>query len=102
MFQKGDVNGVDEQEHYTYLKSACPPVSESFGDAHARLFWKPLKISDLKWNFEKFLVSPTGQVIMRWNHNVPVAIVRANVIYYMKSLLERDSQLTAETERETP
>uniref|UniRef100_A0A674I852 glutathione peroxidase n=1 Tax=Terrapene triunguis TaxID=2587831 RepID=A0A674I852_9SAUR len=67
LFQKGDVNGEEEQKFYTFLKvrASKRPLprpglgSSSFGDPK-RLFWEPLKIHDIKWNFEKFLVGPTG------------------------------------------
>uniref|UniRef100_A0A8C6XYH4 Glutathione peroxidase n=1 Tax=Naja naja TaxID=35670 RepID=A0A8C6XYH4_NAJNA len=67
LFQKGDVNGENEQKIYTFLKNSCPPVVETFGDT-AKLFWSPLKIHDIKWNFEKFLVNPQGKPVMRWFH----------------------------------
>uniref|UniRef100_A0A8C6TGK6 glutathione peroxidase n=1 Tax=Neogobius melanostomus TaxID=47308 RepID=A0A8C6TGK6_9GOBI len=27
-----------------------------FGNVYGRLFWEPMKVNDIKWNFEKFLV----------------------------------------------
>ncbi|KFQ02840.1 Glutathione peroxidase 3, partial [Leptosomus discolor] len=42
LFQKGDVNGAKEQKVYTFLKNACPPVAEEFGNPK-NLFWEPLR-----------------------------------------------------------
>ncbi|CAM4587472.1 unnamed protein product [Lepidochelys olivacea] len=83
LFQKGDVNGEEEQKFYTFLKNSCPPVVESFGDPK-RLFWEPLKIHDIKWNFEKFLVGPTGRPVMRWGPRTNLAMVKNDIIDYMK------------------
>ena len=51
MFAKIDVNGADEAPLYTMLKAAQP------GDGDT---------ADIAWNFEKFLVSPSGDVLARW------------------------------------
>ncbi|KAG8128515.1 hypothetical protein E2320_015359, partial [Naja naja] len=83
LFQKGDVNGENEQKIYTFLKNSCPPVVETFGDT-AKLFWSPLKIHDIKWNFEKFLVNPQGKPVMRWFHRTNVSTVKNDIIRYMR------------------
>uniref|UniRef100_A0AAZ3SDF5 glutathione peroxidase n=1 Tax=Oncorhynchus tshawytscha TaxID=74940 RepID=A0AAZ3SDF5_ONCTS len=72
LFQRGDVNGDTEQGVYTFLKNSCPPVGDSFGNPTNRLFWEPLKMNDIKWNFEKFLVGPDGKPVMRWFPRVTV------------------------------
>uniref|UniRef100_A0A8C0ULK8 glutathione peroxidase n=1 Tax=Cyanistes caeruleus TaxID=156563 RepID=A0A8C0ULK8_CYACU len=72
LFQKGDVNGAKEQKIFTFLKNACPPVAEEFGNPN-KLFWEPLRNHDIKWNFEKFLVSPEGVPIMRWYHRTNIS-----------------------------
>uniref|UniRef100_A0AAX7TNR1 Glutathione peroxidase n=1 Tax=Astatotilapia calliptera TaxID=8154 RepID=A0AAX7TNR1_ASTCA len=62
LFEKGDVNGKNEL--FIFLcatQSSCPAVGEDFGPMYGRLFWEPLKISDIKWNFEKFLVGMDGK-----------------------------------------
>lgn len=86
LFEKGDVNGKNEHPVYTFLKSACPAVGDSFGDVYGRLFWEPLKLNDIKWNFEKFLVGPDGKPVMRWHPSVEVSQVRAFLISYFTSM----------------
>ncbi|RLW03066.1 hypothetical protein DV515_00006856 [Chloebia gouldiae] len=83
LFQKGDVNGAKEQKIFTFLKNACPPVAEDFGNPN-RLFWEPLRNHDIKWNFEKFLVSPEGVPIMRWYHRTNIAVVKENIVSYLR------------------
>lgn len=107
LFEKGDVNGQNEQEVFTFLKvsccsclynnpfywkiclipwsfqNSCPPVGDSFGKLAGRLFWEPLKLTDIKWNFEKFLVGPDGKPVMRWHPSVNVSTVRAYIHNYL-------------------
>uniref|UniRef100_A0A8C6TI42 Glutathione peroxidase n=1 Tax=Neogobius melanostomus TaxID=47308 RepID=A0A8C6TI42_9GOBI len=54
----GDVNGQNEHPVYTLLKVSY--FGDSFGNVYGRLFWEPMKVNDIKWNFEKFLVGPDG------------------------------------------
>uniref|UniRef100_A0A673JP35 Glutathione peroxidase n=1 Tax=Sinocyclocheilus rhinocerous TaxID=307959 RepID=A0A673JP35_9TELE len=59
LFEKVDVNGVNEHALFTFLKLYIDQMF--FGNPTNRLFWEPLKINDIKWNFEKFLVGPDGR-----------------------------------------
>ena len=54
--EKVDVNG--DARHPLY--EALTPVPDS-GDGHA---------GDIRWNFEKFLISPAGEVVARFNPTV--------------------------------
>jgi glutathione peroxidase len=51
MFSKVDVNGDDEAPLYTFLKGQQPGEGET---------------SDITWNFEKFLVDKSGNVVKRY------------------------------------
>lgn len=51
LFEKGDVNGANEQPIYRHLKQKAPGV---------------LGTSSIKWNFTKFLVGRDGEVIKRY------------------------------------
>ncbi|KAL0605337.1 Glutathione peroxidase 3 [Plecturocebus cupreus] len=83
LFEKGDVNGEKEQKFYTFLKNSCPPTSELLGTSD-RLFWEPMKVHDIRWNFEKFLVGPDGMPIMRWHHRTTVSNVKMDILLYMR------------------
>ncbi|CAM9478240.1 unnamed protein product [Bubo scandiacus] len=91
LFQKGDVNGAKEQKVYTFLKNACPPVAEEFGNPK-NLFWEPLRNHDIKWNFEKFLVGPDGVPVMRWYHRANIAVVKNDIIAYMRQQQQQQQQ----------
>ncbi|MBN3281602.1 GPX3 peroxidase, partial [Polyodon spathula] len=84
LFQKGAINGQHEQKVYTFLKNSCPPVGDSFGNPTNRLFWEPLRVKDVKWNFEKFLVGPDGKPVMRWYPRVNVSAVRKDILDYLR------------------
>uniref|UniRef100_A0ABI7YD07 Glutathione peroxidase n=1 Tax=Felis catus TaxID=9685 RepID=A0ABI7YD07_FELCA len=83
LFEKGDVNGEKEQKFYTFLKNSCPPTSELLGSPN-RLFWEPMKVHDIRWNFEKFLVGPDGVPLMRWYHRTTVSTVKMDILAYMR------------------
>ncbi|KAL7643846.1 UNVERIFIED_CONTAM: hypothetical protein RMT77_005852 [Armadillidium vulgare] len=63
LFQKINTNGKNESKIYTYLKNRCPHVYDYFND---ELFYSPIKVSDVRWNFEKFLVGGDGKVYFRY------------------------------------
>uniref|UniRef100_A0A8C3FT74 glutathione peroxidase n=1 Tax=Chrysemys picta bellii TaxID=8478 RepID=A0A8C3FT74_CHRPI len=73
LFQKGDVNGEEEQKFYTFLKVRASKRSlprpglgsrrwgqGSFPQATASLMLVLPSPCRTPWNFEKFLVGPTG------------------------------------------
>jgi glutathione peroxidase len=64
------------------LQNSCPPTSELFGSPE-HLFWDPMKVHDIRWNFEKFLVGPDGVPVMRWFHHTPVRIVQSDIMEYL-------------------
>lgn len=65
------------------LQNSCPPTSELLGSP-GRLFWEPMKVHDIRWNFEKFLVGPDGIPIMRWYHRTTVSTVKMDILAYMR------------------
>ncbi|XP_073424053.1 glutathione peroxidase 3-like [Dendrobates tinctorius] len=99
MFEKGDVNGKKEQKVFTFLKNSCPPVGDVLGQPLNRLFWDDLKINDIKWNFEKFLVGPDGRPVKRWHPRTTVNHVRRDLITYMKSQSELQRIMRMEREK---
>jgi len=67
IFKKTEVNGKDEDEIYTFLKSACDYSDDTF---QSGLYYEPLKIGDLNWNFEKFLIDKNGKPAFRFHPHV--------------------------------
>ncbi|XP_037699837.1 epididymal secretory glutathione peroxidase [Choloepus didactylus] len=83
LFEKGDVNGEKEQKVFTFLKHFCPHPSEILG-SYRYISWEPLKVHDIRWNFEKFLVGPDGLPVMRWYHRTSVSTIRLDILDYLK------------------
>uniref|UniRef100_A0A672S4V3 Glutathione peroxidase n=1 Tax=Sinocyclocheilus grahami TaxID=75366 RepID=A0A672S4V3_SINGR len=92
LFEKVDVNGVNEHALFTILKKSL--LGSSFQETKLSvnmklLFWEPLKVNDIKWNFEKFLVGPDGRPVMRWFPRVNVSEVRADISKYFRQLVQK-------------
>lgn len=68
MFAKIDVNGENAAELYTMLKDAQP------GDG---------EVSDIAWNFEKFLVDGDGNTVARWGTGVTPEQIREQLQAHM-------------------
>ncbi|XP_017373911.1 epididymal secretory glutathione peroxidase isoform X1 [Cebus imitator] len=83
LFEKGDVNGEKEQKVFSFLKHSCPHPSEILGTFKS-ISWNPVKVHDIRWNFEKFLVGPNGIPVMRWSHQATVSLVKADIVAYLK------------------
>lgn len=84
MFKKTKVNGDDEEPLYTYLKRYCPTTRDGFSEAK-ELYWKPLKISDVRWNWEKFLISRKGIPYMRYDASTEPSFIRTDIEYLLQN-----------------
>jgi len=88
IFEKGDVNGLDAQPLFKWLKSEMVLPADGFeedtkgngcldGDAlvlprgkfggSTVVLWTPVTRSDIAWNFEKFLIGPDGAPVKRYS-----------------------------------
>lgn len=67
--EKVDVNGPKEHPLYTYLKNHCDSPIKSFSKKD-RLMYEELSCSDIRWNFEKFLIDRNGKPVKRYTENV--------------------------------
>jgi len=69
MFAKTDVNGENQNPIYTFLKSRCDPPRQEFS-ATKKYYYEPFHGSDIRWNFEKFLVDGDGHPIRRYDESL--------------------------------
>lgn len=76
MMQKVDVNGKNELKLYTYLKSMCGPTSDEFEDG---LFYDPIKVSDVRWNYEIFLINKMGLPVYRYSPDNDVLSIAPDI-----------------------
>ncbi|KAL8581361.1 hypothetical protein ACOMHN_034439 [Nucella lapillus] len=78
--EKVEVNGQNEHPLYTYLKSYCPPVDDIFHTAGPGIYYSPYRNSDVRWNFEKFLIDRQGKPVLRYHTHYQPDDIRADII----------------------
>ncbi|KAG1955324.1 glutathione peroxidase [Pimephales promelas] len=70
VFSRIEVNGADEHPLYAFLKETLPFVNPVIGDIR-KLYWSPIKVNDIRWNFEKFLITADGVPYKRYDLHCP-------------------------------
>ncbi len=85
-FKKIEVNGPNEAPLYSFLKSAVGKREEkgnrlmgSLLSLTSRINGKSRSESDIKWNFEKFLVDRDGNVVKRFAPTVKPELLEAEI-----------------------
>jgi len=82
MFDKVEVNGENEHPLFTLLKEALPAPHDDTESLMANphfLIWKPVKRTDIAWNFEKFLIDADGIPIKRYSRNFPTKDIEEDI-----------------------
>lgn len=59
MFAKVEVNGQKQNPLFEFLKQSCPPTVLDISKRE-QIYWNPIRINDITWNFEKFLIDREG------------------------------------------
>lgn len=71
---KGDVNGVNENPVFTFLKARCPAPMGLIAN-RSDITWTPIRNNDISWNFQKWLIKSDGQPFKRYtSRTTPQAI----------------------------
>ncbi|KAL7643844.1 UNVERIFIED_CONTAM: hypothetical protein RMT77_005850 [Armadillidium vulgare] len=63
-YQKIATNGDGDSPIFNFLKSTCPYVADTF---ETDVYYSPLRVADVRWNFEKFLVGKDGKTYFRYH-----------------------------------
>lgn len=45
-----------------------------------KLYYTPLRIGDIRWNFEKFLVNREGKPVKRYDASATVSDMRSDIL----------------------
>jgi len=78
-FDTIDTNGASENPVFTWLKSFCPlpalPLFQTGRGVSYTPSWQPVSISDVLWNFEKYLIDRNGIPFKRFApHTYPTQL----------------------------
>lgn len=68
-----EANGENEHPMFKFLKRSLPTPAddtESLMSNPQFFIWKPVRRTDIAWNFEKFLIGPDGTPIKRYSRFV--------------------------------
>lgn len=69
--KKIEVNGNNQLPLFSFLKRSCGSTRIGFSDK-SRLYYDPIHIRDIRWNWEKFLIHPmTGLPMKRYDASFP-------------------------------
>uniref|UniRef100_A0A673IN90 Glutathione peroxidase 9 n=1 Tax=Sinocyclocheilus rhinocerous TaxID=307959 RepID=A0A673IN90_9TELE len=75
IFSRIEVNGSDEHPLYAYLKV----LNSHLTDQNLKLYWSPIKANDIRWNFEKFLITADGVPYRRYDPHCPFEEVERDI-----------------------
>lgn len=53
--------------YQSFLQKYCGPTADEFQDD---LHYKPLRVSDVRWNFEQFVINQQGKPVVRFSPDV--------------------------------
>jgi len=82
MFDKVEANGDNEHPIFKFLKKSLPQPSDDPESLMANpqfFIWRPVKRSDIAWNFEKFLIGPDGTPLKRYSRNFLTSEIAADI-----------------------
>jgi len=83
IFKKIDVNGENEHPLFTYLKKYCPPTRSNFISS-PYLHYTPMKNSDVRWNWEKFLITKSGKPYMRYDPGTFPSEIKTDIEFLLQ------------------
>lgn len=83
IFRKIEVNGNNQHPLYKYLKSFCPATRQSFMPVD-KLDYSPLKPDDIRWNWEKFLITKNGKPYMRYDAQTDPGEIQNDIVFLLQ------------------
>jgi len=85
--KKIEVNGENAHHIFNYLKRSCPPPWEEFYASKSNL-WEPKHSTDIRWNFEKWLISRNGQPFRRYHSYTEPQNLEQDIRYLLGEVAE--------------
>ena len=65
------------------LQDFCPPTRQAFRDGR-QLYYTPVKVNDIRWNWEKFLITRSGKPFMRYDPNTRPQDIRNDIMFLLQ------------------
>ena len=62
---------------------SCPHPSETVVMSK-HTFWEPIKVHDIRWNFEKFLIGPEGEPFRRYSRSFQTINIEPDIKRLLK------------------
>ncbi|XP_026679407.1 uncharacterized protein LOC103509202 [Diaphorina citri] len=90
VFGPGPVNGASEAPLFTYLKDTCPPTRIGFTEPLTDLKYEPLRNSDVREPYEKFLVGARGYPVARYDASVEPSELEPDIVEELMKREERE------------
>lgn len=69
-----------------HQQASCPPTRELFAKRES-LFYDPLRNSDIRWNFEKFLIDRRGKPVKRYDPGTRPSQLKQDIVKLIASSL---------------
>lgn len=88
--KKLEVNGKNSDPIFNHLKHVCPPPWEEFWPSEKNL-WEPKHSTDVRWNFEKWLIDKNGQPFRRYSSYTEPFNMLQDILYLLGEVLEPSS-----------
>jgi len=79
IFKQVQVNGDKSHDLFSFLKGGCAHTDTSFHST-SDLYYDGVEVSDIRWNFEKFLIGRDGKPAFRYHHtNVDADTIKGDI-----------------------
>jgi len=80
--KKIEVNGDEEHDVFTFLKSRCPAPGGIVWKHHkySHLLWTPVRPNDINWNFQKWLIHSNGQPYRRYSSDTIPEMMETDIL----------------------
>lgn len=74
-----DVNGENEHDVFTFLKSRCAAPMGFIGKKE-HIIWNPVRDRDVSWNFQKWLIGSDGHPYRRYSPPTKPEAIEKDII----------------------
>lgn len=61
----------------------CPATRQTFTDP-SYLFYSPMRTQDIRWNWEKFLITKSGKPFMRYDPSTEPKDIRKDITFLLQ------------------